>query len=78
MASIFGGKLGNFFAATKPEPVVPGFAKAVARGEILLVELVAFETLGEDTFHGKIASIENRVGRANRSRVVRVTRGGHR
>ena len=55
--AIFGRELGNFFAPAETEPVVPGFAHAVARGEVTLVELVAFDDLRQNAAHGEVIGI---------------------
>src|SRR5213078_2860593 len=77
VTAIFSRKLWNFFAATKTQPVVPGFAQAVARCEISLVEFVALEDLGENSFHRKIVRIQNSIGGADSRGVMRVTGCNH-
>src|SRR5205823_11843548 len=74
---IFSSELGNFFAAAKTEPVVPGFAQAVARREISLVELVALEDLGEDSCHRKIVRVQNRVSGSDGCGMMRIASGDH-
>src|SRR5437763_12065558 len=70
--AIFGREFGNFFPTTKAEPIVPGFAQAVAGGEVLLVKFVALVDLGENSFHRKIVRVENRVAGADGRGMVRV------
>ena len=74
---IFSSELGNFFAAAKTEPIVPGFAQTIARREIPLVEFITLEDLGENSADRKIVGIQNRVGGADGGGVVRVAGGNH-
>src|SRR5205085_11329896 len=78
MLSVLGGEFGNSFPAAQAHPVVPGFAETVARGEVLLVEFVALEDLGENAFHRKIVGVQNGIRGPNRGSVMGVARGNHR
>src|SRR4029077_6812492 len=50
--------IGKFFPA-QTQPIVPGLFHAIARGEIALVELVAFEDLRESGFHRQLFAVED-------------------
>ena len=76
-AAVFCGKLRNFPSPLQPQPVVPGFAQAVSRGLIFLVQFVALYDLRENSFYGKIFGIHDRVSGANRGGMVRVARRSH-
>src|SRR6266480_5250815 len=75
--AVFCCKLWNFLPASQSQPIVPGFAEAIARGQILLVELVTLQYLGENSFHGKIVGVQNRVSSPDSRGMMCVARGGH-
>src|SRR2546428_45923 len=68
---------GSRFSSPQSQPVVPGFSKAVARGLIFLIQFVALYDLRENSSYGKIVGIDDRVGSANSSGMVRVAGCGH-
>src|SRR2546423_304695 len=78
MAAVFGGEFGNSLAATEAEPIVPGFANAIPRSEISLIELIALDDLRQDAFDGKVSGIQDRVSGADSRGMMRVTGCGHR
>src|SRR5712671_1433471 len=53
--------IGKFFPA-QTQPVVPGLSHAIARSEIALVELVAFEELRESGFHRQLFTVKDGIG----------------
>src|SRR5215468_9364279 len=55
------GNLGKLFPA-QAQPIVPCLTHAVARGEITLIELIAFDDLRERGFHRKFVAIQNGIG----------------
>src|SRR5215469_2197631 len=67
----------DLLATLKSEPVVPGFAKAVARGLVLLSQFVALHYLREDSFHGKIVRIDDCISCSNGSCVMGVAGCSH-
>ena len=75
--SIFGSEFGNSFPAAETHPIVPGFAQAVSRGEVLLIELVALEDLREHTFHREIIGVQNGVGGADRRSMMGIAGRNH-
>src|SRR5205085_3177738 len=67
---------GKFFPA-QTKPVVPGLSHAVARGEVALVELVAFENLGESRFHRQLFAVEDGIRGSDRGGMMCVARCCH-
>src|SRR5438552_9109287 len=63
--------LGKFFP-TQTQPIVPGLSHAIARGEIALVELVAFEDLCESGFHRQLVTVEDGIGGPDCGGMMRV------
>src|SRR4029077_18968005 len=63
--------IGKFFPA-QTQPVVPGLFHAITRGEIALVELVAFEDLCESGFHRQLFTVEDGIGGPDRGGMMRV------
>ena len=68
---------GRRSASPQAQPVVPGFTHAVARREVALVELIAFQDLRENSGDGQIIGVENCVSGADGGGVMRIARGGH-
>src|SRR5205814_8131553 len=75
--AVFCCKFWNFLPASQSQPIVPGFAEAITRGQIFLVELVALQYLGENSFHGKIVGVQNRVSSPDGRGMMCVARRGH-
>ena len=62
---------GKFFPA-QAQPVVPGLSHAIARGEIALVELVAFDNLRESGIHRQLLTVEDGIGGPDCGGMMRV------
>src|SRR5207244_10665413 len=73
----FRGQLGNFLPAPQSQPVVPGFAEAIAGGLVFLIQLVALQDLCENSFHGKIIGIDDGISCPNGSGMMRVAGRSH-
>src|SRR5258708_36168079 len=77
MAAVFRGQLRDLFPASESQPIIPGFAEAVARGLVFLSQFVALYNLRENSFYRKIVGIDDRVRCSNGRRMVRVARRRH-
>src|SRR5256886_11188489 len=75
--AVFCGKLWNLLPASQSQPIVPGFAEAIPGGQIFLVELVALQYLGDNSFHGKIVGVQNGVSSPDGRGMMCVARRGH-
>src|SRR5438094_10636499 len=75
--AVFCRKLLNLLPASQSQPIVPGFAEAIPRGQIFLVELVALQYLGQNSFHGKIVGVQNGVSSPDGRGMMCVARRGH-
>src|SRR5438046_10124717 len=75
--AVFCCKLWNFLPASQSQPIVPGFAEAIARGQILLVELVTLQYLCENSFYGKIVGVQTRLSRLDSQGMQYVAIGTH-
>src|SRR5438132_7231268 len=71
LSAVARSDVGKFFPA-QTQPVVPGLSHAITRGEIALVELVAFENLGESRFHRQLCTVEDGIGGPDCGGMMRV------
>src|SRR5436189_6373518 len=75
--AVFCCKLWNLLPPSQSQPIVPGFAEAIPRGQIFLVELVALQYLGQNFFNGKIVGVQNGVSNSDGRGQLLVVRSGY-